>query len=170
MTPSAIILPLDRVSEVLNYDPATGIFTWTNKASRLRGRVAGRLGQDGYIVIRIDGTHVRAHRLAWAIHFSEWPSIQIDHINRIKTDNRIENLRLATQSQNNANRGHMPCNSHGDKGVTRLPSGSWQAQIQVNKKNHYLGAFKEKSEAMAAYAAAALQHFGSFAHVEVCHG
>lgn len=157
-------VPLDELRAVLSYCPLTGAFTWKVQrgGNSGAGTIAGKRTQAGYIQITYRGKHFSAHRLAWAFHHGEWPELDIDHVNRIKIDNRIANLRQATQSQNNANQGVYRTNRHGAKGVTPLPSGSWQAQIQVRGKNHYLGAFRDKDEAVAAYAAAARQFFGEF--------
>lgn len=157
-----------RLHERLSYDPATGILTWKACSNpRLEGCAAGSMSRRGYMKLSCDGRFMSAHRVAWALFHGTWPELGIDHINRNKSDNRICNLRLATPTQNNANRGTSRNNSHGAKGVTRLPSGSWQAQIQVQGKNHYLGAFRDKMAAKAAYAAAAQRFFGDFASTGV---
>ncbi|WP_312165885.1 HNH endonuclease [Massilia timonae] len=156
---------IDRLREVLEYCSVTGQFTWkVSPAPRIKaGALAGKVNPRGYAFVTFERTTHAAHRLAWAFHYGEWPESGIDHINRIKTDNRIANLRLATASQNNANYGIGRANTSGFKGVTRLRHGSWQAQIQVNGKNHYLGAFRSKEDAAGAYSAAAQQFFGEFA-------
>ncbi len=158
---------IERLREILSYCPETGTFTW--KVSRggvaKAGSHAGCVKPNGYRIIGIENKHFPAHRVAWAMHFGVWPERDIDHINRIGSDNRIANLRLATQSQNNANQGVYCTNRHGTKGVTPLRHGRWQAQIQVNGKNHYLGSFKSKEDAAAAYAAASHRFFGEFSSV-----
>lgn len=155
---------VDRLREVLAYCPDTGTFTWKVQRGPMKpGNKAGKVTPRGYVQIGYGRKCFMAHRLAWALHYGEWPTLDIDHKNRIPSDNRIDNLRLATQSQNNANQGVYSTNTHGAKGVSRLRYGSWQAQIQVNGKSHYLGAFREKDDAIAAYAAAARRFFGEFA-------
>lgn len=161
-------IPVERLRARLSYCPETGLLHWKERAGgRSAGARAGSIDREGYIALGFDGHKLRGHRVAWAIHYGTWPDQEIDHVNRNKADNSIRNLRLATDSQNSANRGLMRFNSHGSKGVTCLPSGSWQAQIQVNKKNHYLGAFKDKADAIAAYAAAAVRFFGTYASLEI---
>lgn len=162
-------VPIALVSEMLSYFPETGIVKWRVRraGSAWPGDIAGSKDGDGYLRTSIFRNAVTIHRIAWALHYGAWPEGGIDHINRDKTDNRIANLRLATVAQNNANRGVMATNTHGDKGVTKLPSGKWQAQIQSNRKSKYLGCFAEKADAIAAYEKAAIQAFGDFAGLMV---
>lgn len=92
----------------------------------------------------------------------EWPADMIDHKNRDRTDNRWENLREATRSQNNANR--RASSTHGFKGATfNRRQGRWMAQTKVNGKRVYLGYYDTPEEAHAAYVAAAERYFGEFA-------
>lgn len=99
----------------------------------------------------IDGENYLAHRLAWLYVYGEWPKNQIDHINRIKTDNKIKNLRDVTNSTNQHNNAIRRHNTSGTTGVMTLKSkNSWGAQIYVNNKRIYLGVFKTKEEAISA--------------------
>ena len=75
-----------------------------NKGIAKAGQVASSVNALGYGRVKINGKSVLAHRLAWALHYGEWPDGAIDHINGIKTDNRLCNLRLATRAQNQQNR------------------------------------------------------------------
>lgn len=92
-------LTRNRLWAVLNYNPISGLFYWKCKdklgSHVIIGNVAGGLDEKGYIRIRIDGKKYRAHRLAWLYTFGVWPTLQIDHINRVRDDNRICNLREA---------------------------------------------------------------------------
>jgi hypothetical protein len=88
-------LNLTYLKHILAYNELTGIFTWkVSKSSKtVVGSIAGTLHPNGYIYIGIDGYGYRAHRLAWFYVYGKWPADQIDHINFIKTDNSINNLR-----------------------------------------------------------------------------
>lgn len=139
---------LSRVDELLSYDQDTGTFTW--KIARMRGHVpgaiAGHPAQDGYRTIMIDGQAYKAHRLAWLLHTGAWPKEQIDHINRIRDDNRIENLREATKSQNQINSGIYKNNKSGYRGVY-FADGRWVAGSTKNGKSYCLGRFATAEEA-----------------------
>jgi hypothetical protein len=138
----------------LNYDPNTGAFTWAIKPCKnVRvGAVAGVLNKDGYRRIQIDGKRHLAHRLAWWFVHGNWPADQIDHINGIKDDNRIINLREATSAENQQNLGKSKRNTSGYTGVTwHKHAEKYQAQITVNGKKIYLGYFDDPAEADQAY-------------------
>jgi hypothetical protein len=98
-------LPLNELREVLTYDADTGILYWTEKAFRKHNKPAGYLGPDGYIHINTLGHKWKAHRVAYALHTGQdpWP-LEIDHINRNRSDNRACNLRAVATSVNNTNR------------------------------------------------------------------
>ena len=145
----------ERLREVLDYDPATGVFTWkarTSPFSRVNvGDVAGGLKTKGYIRIKLDGRELLAHRLAWLYVNGEWPADQIDHISGIRTDNRIVNLRLATNAENQHNqRKPQADNTTGFLGVSP-EYGKFKARIVVDGKNKHLGMFHTPEEAHAAY-------------------
>lgn len=157
----------ERLLNLLSYNKETGIFTWISNPSsgpHRMGKAAGALRPNGYIQIKIDGVHFMAQRLAWFYVYKEWPHETIDHKNLIKSDNWIDNLRLATYGQNRANTGVMLDNALGIKGVVwRERDQRFQAQITSNKKQIHLGYFKSKKEAQAAYIAAAKRLHKSFA-------
>ena len=143
----------EELKQILDYDPDTGLFRWKIKPCKNVdiGDIAGT-NRDGYIVIGVNRKQYRAHRLAWLYMTGSWPLNQIDHINRIKNDNRISNLREATQQKNNFNLGGAKNNTSGYKGVTWYePSKKWKAQIGVNGKNIHLGYFIDPLEASEAY-------------------
>lgn len=153
------------VRAILDYSPADGVFRWKQKISRkvIVGKIAGTINGGGYRQIQIAGTMCRASRLAWLYVHGEWPPDQIDHINGNRADDRIANLRLADQSQNNANRRAPRTNTSGLKGVSFIPqSGKWQAHIQWRRAQKNLGSFPTAEEAHAAYVAAARALFGDF--------
>ena len=106
----------------------------------------------------IDGNGYQAHRLAWSLHYQEMPSQDIDHINGIKTDNRICNLRLVTVRQNQYNqRKPRIDNKSGYLGVT-VYKDKWMASIKINSKTKHLGYFSTPQEANEAYINAKRKH------------
>lgn len=150
-------LTAERLRELLHYSPDTGVFTWTEaRGWPTAGTVAGSKVNNGYIHICIDRHVLGAHRLAWLYVHGRWPSANIDHVNREKTDNRIANLREASNSENQQNTVITKRNKSGYKGVSWMARRSrWLAQIRLHGKVHYLGIFKLPEEAYAAYCAAA---------------
>ena len=163
----------ERARELFDYDPATGALTWRRRAdsekdaarlnSRHAGKVAGNLDRLGYLKVFADGRQHKAHRVVWLIVNGELGDAQIDHINCNRSDNRIENLRLASRSQNIANSRRHSDASSGYKGVTWHPSGKWHARIKQNGRSRSLGLFADPAEAHAAYCTAASKAFGEFA-------
>ncbi len=149
-----------RLRELLHYDPGTGVFTWLAKShhrSRVQiGGVAGGLGAGGYWQIGIDMVLHKAHRLAWLHHYGEWPDGGLDHINRVTTDNRIANLRIASQSQNRQNTLTRRDSKSGIKGVYwHKKTGKWCAAIGNLGKIHHIGLYDNIDCAAQAYANAA---------------
>ena len=153
--------------ELLTYDPETGEFRWRVARNRqIPNSIAGNLRRDGYRRIRIDRKTYGAHRLAWLYTHGKWPTDQIDHINMIKNDNRLCNLREATNAQNMHNTRKICTNTSGVKGVTwNKLNKKWYSQIKINRKQIHIGQFDELSDAAAAYERAAKTHFGEFARV-----
>ena len=141
------------VRELFHYDETTGIFTRKHSRNNAHpiGGIAGTVQQRGYIDITVDYRHYKAHRLAWLYVYGEWPNGEIDHINFIKTDNRIVNLRVCTRRQNMQHRISPKCtNKLGILGVS--PSGNkFMARIVDEGKEVYLGTFDSAIEAHSAY-------------------
>lgn len=155
-------LTAERLRELLDYDPATGVFTWRKNLCNSvgAGDLAGTTHRTGYRVIQVAKRLYLAHRLAWLYMHGHWPKSLLDHINRVKTDNRIVNLREVSQSENRQNCLKLRSNTSGYKGVTKSQvKGRWQAQITVNGRGKYLGLFDTPELAHEAYVkAAAILH------------
>ncbi len=159
----------DRLRKLLSYNTETGNFTWlvTRRPQTPAGSRANFRNADGYVFIRIDRVGYMAHKLAWLYMFGELPAAQIDHINGMRDDNRIANLRLATPSENGRNRGATASNTSGVKGVTwHKRDQRWQAQIGHNGYHVHLGYFTDLAAATAAYEAAASRLHGEFARIK----
>ena len=159
--PTKTDLTADYVRSVFDYDPDTGFFTRPMSASRMPGKRAGWKANIGYRKLRIGKKEYLEHRVAWLIVNGSWPD-EIDHINGDPTDNRICNLRIATRSQNNANRRVSTRSKSGIKGVSQRESGWWSARIKVGAKDLNLGTFQTADAALAAYTEAAQKHHGEF--------
>ena len=139
----------------LTYEPSTGHFTWASKsphAHRIQvGDLAGRTIQNGYIQIGIKGTYFLAHRLAFLYMTGALPDLLVDHINGNPQDNRWNNLRLVTPSQNSQNAALSRRNISGVTGVSwNSGVGKWVASIHANGKFIHLGCFDQLSDAQAA--------------------
>lgn len=154
---------LERLNELLDYDPETGIFRWKKPTSnRVNvGAIAGTDHNLGYRIVMIDRSRYLAHRLAWKMHYGNDPKDQIDHVNGIKSDNRIQNLRECTHAENQRNRGKNTNNTTGYKGVY-LNGGKYSAKITLIGKVTYLGCYDTAEEAHEAYKKAAKKYHGYF--------
>lgn len=152
-----------EIKQELSYDPVVGVFT--RKNGFRSGSVAGCLNKkNGYVVISIKNKLYYAHRLAWIYVHGDGHIEDIDHINRTKSDNRIENLRAATRQQNQGNRCVRRDSYSQLKGVRlHKKSGRWFSSIVVNRKVISLGYYDQREAAHAAYVVAAKKHFGEFA-------
>lgn len=165
--PRCISIPVDRVSEVLRYDPESGRFFWKKKTADkvVVGREAGNATGRRDVRISIDGVLYQAHRLAWVIMTGDQPPACIDHVNGDSRDNRWGNLREATISQNGANRNEQSNSATGTKGVHFYPGRAkpWLARLRCRGKMRLNRYYATKDEAESAYSKAAKQHFGEFA-------
>lgn len=139
--------------DVFSYDPETGVVSWkvTRQGPAKTGIQAGSLSRLGYYKIKLNGKMYLSHHIAWLLFYGEFPSSDLDHINRVRTDNRIENLRLATRALNAQNRGRHSNNKSGFTGVVEHRGGKFQAQIKANGRYKYLGLFTTAEEANDAY-------------------
>jgi HNH endonuclease/AP2 domain len=156
-----------RLRELLDYDPESGEFRWRKDFPRVSaGDVAGCFDREGYRVISIDCRSYPAHQLAWFYMTGRWGRPMIDHRDGNRANNRLSNLRVATSSQNNANRPLPRHNTSGFKGVhfdRRLRK--WKACICKDWRTKYLGVFPTPEAAHAAYVAAARKLHGEFARM-----
>ena len=163
--PRADLSP-DLVKTLYSYQPETGLLIWVGSKQPTRnGKRAGFSHPLGHRYVRVGRHNYKEHRIAWLLYYGEWPKDQIDHVNGDPSDNRIGNLRAATSSQNQANKGIQKNNSTGFKGVGFRPDRGFFAVIKKDRKSHYLGSFATAEEAHFAYADAARRMHGEFARV-----
>jgi hypothetical protein len=151
----------NQLKEILEYQPDTGLFYWKTSGKGIKkNRKAGHLSKDGYVDIRIKNSLYPAHRVAWMMVTGSWPNNFVDHINRIRSDNRFVNLREATKAENAQNTDLPSNNTSGYKGVVwHKPNRNWCAQIFINKKHIHLGSFKNLQDAINARAEAEKEFF-----------
>ena len=151
-----------ELKELLNYDQETGIFTWSIKPRRgiNIGDIAGsKRKHDGYVAIRIQGKQYYAHKLAWLYVHNVWSTQEIDHINRIRDDNRLSNLRELSPALNSQNRNKKITNTSGYTGVYWCKnSKKWKSQISYNSIRKHLGSFNNIKDAYEAYLIAKEQY------------
>jgi hypothetical protein len=172
-------ISIPELQALLEYDPASGSLTWQPRArsqfSSERGYkkfVTAHQGQqtfmadngEGYLCGVIRRRTYRAHIVAWALYYGEWPVSAVDHRNGNRKDNSISNLRLADEAQNACNAKLRSDNTSGVKGVSfRRSTGMWIARIYFRRRCYMLGNFSDLGSAAAAYADAARQIHGEFA-------
>lgn len=134
------LLSAEYVRNRLIYEPETGIFRWRvyQKSKRMVGQVAGHLRKTGQVVILLENQSYLAHRIAWVYVTGKNPTGQIDHINCNPSDNRFENLRECTASENCRNKKIPANNTSGVKGVS-LFKGRWAAKVGLKGKKFFFG-------------------------------
>jgi hypothetical protein len=166
------------LKELFRYDNKTGVLFWRKRQRKwfllerhmktwnktFAHKMAFSKNSNGYLVGDVLGVKASAHRIVWAMHKGKWPKKNIDHKNFVKADNRIQNLREATQSQNICYRGSNKGARSRYCGVS-LKGTKWQAQISLMGKQSYLGLFKTQKAAAFAYDAAAKKLHGKFARL-----
>jgi hypothetical protein len=146
----------------LEYDKKTGKFYRKFKTGNQRkGSFAGTLTKVGYVYLSLHGKKYLAHRLVWLYETGSWPDGHLDHIDGVKHNNVFSNLRLATPSQNAANRDKQVNNKSGYKGVIKKRK-RWQASIRVSNKGISLGVYDTPEKASEVYEKTAKEWFGDF--------
>lgn|SRR5574343_154020 len=153
MTRKILPLPPQTVlHELLHYDKRTGVFTWRKQTGRaVVGAEAGWLHSSGYVYVGVSGKYYKAHRLAWKYVYGEDPAGLVDHIDRDPTNNRIKNLRLASEQQSNQNKRAYRNSSSGHKGVGWFaPTKKWRVRIQHEGRVIQVGCYEELTDALAA--------------------
>ena len=155
-----------RLKELLHYDPETGHFTWlvSRGGTAHAGSRAGSPNSKGYTLIKLDGVTHRAQRLAFLYMTGGFPTEFVDHINRVKDDNRWINLRPATGRENEGNKGLRHDNTSGRRGVSWCKRArKWRAYGMRDGRQVYLGLFDTLEEAAAVTKAWREESFGIFA-------
>jgi hypothetical protein len=152
-------LTYERASELLRYDAQTGTLSWrvnrrgTAKAGSEAGCIAyaNGLKKTPYICIRVDGKRYFAHRIAWLLHYGEFPGHEIDHIDGCGLNNRIDNLRDVPNSINSRNSRMQRNNTSGITGVFWYKRyEKWLASVRIDSKTKFIGYFADLSDAETA--------------------
>lgn len=156
---------IDYLHACFAYDPYSGVLTWRDRprshfatehgqrifSARCAGRAADHVSSGGYLCASINGQPHRVHRIAWAMHTGAWPENFIDHINGIKHDNRIANLRDVSCAVNNLGHVRNRNNTSGWTGISwSKEAGKWHAYIGVGYGRVNLGKFHSLDDAIAA--------------------
>jgi len=181
------LLPkIEYIRKRLEYFPKTGRIVWrsleasdfpggyTSPAMQAVDHNRSRAGRDAEtldrrgkgIVISVAGMVLEPARVAWALHYGEWPDNIVDHIDSDHSNNKLDNLRLATVAENNRNRTSVDGTSSKYLGVTKVDK-KWQAQIKHNGGVTYLGRFDSEESAAIAYDCAAIVMHREFANPNI---
>jgi len=163
-------LPVGFLRENFSVNPETGSVLWSAPGRKRRvGAIAGTISPKGYlqIFLRLEGVNYRlyAHRVAWALHYGEWPVGEIDHKNGVKDDNSITNLRRATGSENKYNKPKQANNECGLKWVkkdNRPRVNPWRACVRKDKVEYAKSGFSSKEEAYEWASMTAVKLHGQF--------
>lgn len=158
-------MDIETLRQLLSYDPETGSLTWLPRNESFFKKARDANGWNtkyantkafqtvhyGYLNGHIFKKHYYAHRIAWAIHYGSWPSGQIDHINGIRYDNRIANLRDVSHSDNQKNAKLRHDNKSGMPGIDwRGNASAWRVRVSRDGARHIVGYFKNLDEAVTA--------------------
>ena len=156
------MLTQKTVRELFDYYPNTGFLFWKADAYvyGLKGKRAGALRKkDGYRTIQIDGVRYQEHRIIWLFIYGDIKIKTIDHINHIRHDNRIINLRLVTPLESNLNQSKNSNNKSGCNGVHWFKTyNKWVAQLTINYKKKHLGYYVDWFDAVCARKSAEVKY------------
>lgn len=150
-TPKELKIDKDEIFRRFDYDPESGIITWkelpdmTHKKKTMAHGMPAFTTRErkGYMNGRVMGVHLKAHRVAWLLHYGDWPHDQIDHINRNKSDNRISNLRVVSNHQNCRNQAKRKENTSGWNGVSFNKNlRKWHAKYRMFDVDYHVGFFQ----------------------------
>jgi len=142
---------MDDINNHIKYEPETGKLYWIYGRKKIKENdEVGHVRADGYIRLKYNGKSYYAHKIAWLLYYGYWPQGIVDHINGIKSDNRINNLRNVSQKENCQNRiehrqGKL-LGTHYNKKFN-----NWQSFITFNGKKKHLGCFDTEQKAHEAY-------------------
>lgn len=155
-------LRYEEVAKLFTYDREAGVLYWrkrTRYTIRHKYVAGGSQGKAGYRQVHIRGKKYKEHRIIMMLCFGHIPeNAEVDHINHVRDDNRLVNLRFVTESENRRNQSVHSNNATGVTGVYFIKSqNKFMAQIQVNRQVHYLGCYNTLEEAAAARAEANLK-------------
>jgi hypothetical protein len=162
------LISAERLREVLTYCPSTGAWTWRVNPPKKRtfiGKPAGCRDDKGYLIIKIDGKPYRASRLAHLYMTGGWPEKLVDHRDTTRSNDRWDNLRPATYSQNNIN-ANQPIGRSGLRGAAwseRVQK--WKSSIRAQGKRQHLGYFDCPAAAHFSYLVASNIHHREFARI-----
>lgn len=156
------MISIDRLNELFEYKDGFLYRKITTCSTAKAGDKIRSVEQRGYVVVQIDGKSYKVHRLIFLMHHGYLPE-KIDHVDCNKQNNRIENLREATHTQNLMNRPKYRSNTSGYKGVSlHKKTQKWQASIRINGKQNYLGLFDSPLDAYHVYCEYGKKHHADF--------
>jgi hypothetical protein len=152
----------ELVKKLFYYDAESGMLLWRNGNGRnvKPWQQAKALNGNGYFTVKIQGNNYPVHRIIWLYVYGSFPSQDIDHKNRIRNDNRLCNLRSVSRTDNCQNISIPNHNKSGHIGVSWIKShNSWTVFVKVNKKNKWLGYYKNLDDAVVARKAGESQYY-----------
>ena len=153
------------LKERLSYCHITGNIFWTkDKRNKFKGKKVYSLCGSGYLRVKIFGTYLKAHRVAWFLHHGYWPDKLLDHKDGNKKNNSLKNLRCVNSKQNSHNRKTLEGQTF--KGVDFIPNLSkYRARIYFDNKRLLLGYYHSPEQAAFAYNEAAIKCYGEYARL-----